>query len=111
MRVCEQGIANAWELIDTDEAVRSICYLLRYQRQADGAFPQQVSPTGASMFGQEGRNLTLDSAPFAARTVVMIAERTSNELRRRGGGGRATSLPQLINFRKIILFLNNCLKK
>lgn len=79
MGVCEQGISNAWELIDTDEAVRSIRYLLSYQREADGAFPQQVSPTGATMFGQEGRNLTLDSAPFAARTVVMIAERTTNE--------------------------------
>ena len=52
--VCEQGLSNAWELIDTDEAVRSVRYLLSYQRQADGAFPQQVSPTGATMFGQEG---------------------------------------------------------
>ena len=53
--VCEQGLSNAWELIDTDEAVRSVRYLLSYQRQADGAFPQQVSPTGTTMFGQEGK--------------------------------------------------------
>ena len=72
------GLSNAWELIDTDEAVRSVSYMLSYQRAADGAFPQMVSPAGACMYGQEGGNLTLDSAPFAARTVVMIAERTAN---------------------------------
>ena len=38
-----------------------------------------VSPSGATLYGQEGRNLTLDSAPFAVRTVVMIAERTGNK--------------------------------
>jgi hypothetical protein len=72
------GLSNAWELVGHGEAVRSIRYMLDNVRPADGAYPQQVSPAGARMFGQEGANLTLDSAPFAARTAGLVVDKTGN---------------------------------
>ena len=71
------ALSNGWELIDHTEAVVSVRHMLSLARSSDGAIPQMVSPSGTLMYGQEAASLALDSAPFAARTLVMVTGYTN----------------------------------